>query len=335
MTGKPTMADLAREAQVDASTVSRALADSPRVKQSTKDHIRAIAEKIGYEINISASNLRTQATKTIGVVVPIDPTRGQTISDPFYLEMLGAVTSAAADRDYDLLLTVPKSDEKVAEKRLLTTGKVDGLIIIGQAGRKERLNALAQSTDRIVVWGGALEDARYTIVGSDNVEGGRTATRHLLSLGRERILFIGDTALPEVAMRYEGLEVAMAEKGLRHEAELVLPLGFGASTTVRDVCGLVEGGLRFDAIFAASDVLAIAAMNALQRSGLSIPDDVAVVGYDNVGQAANALPPLSTIDQNIAHGGELLVELLIRKIRGEKVRSELTSTDLIVRASTL
>ncbi|NNU16226.1 substrate-binding domain-containing protein [Parvularcula sp. ZS-1/3] len=329
------MADLARAAQVDASTVSRALADSPRVKQATKDHIKAIAEKIGYEINISASNLRKQATKTIGVVVPIDPTRGQTISDPFYLEMLGAVTTAAADRDYDLLLTVPKSDEKVAEKRLLTTGKVDGLIIIGQAGRKERLNALAQSTDRIVVWGGALEDARYTIVGSDNVEGGRTAGRHLLSLGRRRILFIGDTSLPEVALRYEGFQSAMASQGVEHDPDLMLPLGFGASTTVRDVLNLVEDGLKFDAIFAASDVLAIAAMSALQKAGREIPEDVAVVGYDNVGQAANALPSLSTIDQNIALGGELLVELLLRKIRGEKVRSELTSTDLIVRASTL
>lgn len=332
---KPTMAELARAADVDASTVSRALADSPRVKQATKDHIREIAEKIGYEVNISASNLRKQATKTIGVVVPIDPTLGQTISDPFYLEMLGAVSAAAADRDYDLLLTVPKSDERVAEKRLLTTGKVDGLIVIGQAGRKGRLNALAQSTDRIVVWGAALEDARYTVVGSDNREGGRLAARHLLTLGRRRLLFIGDPSLPEVGLRYDGFQFALEQEGLEHQSDLLLPLGFGSSTTVRDVTRLVESGTQFDGVVAASDLLAISAMSGIQKAGLRIPEDVAVVGYDNVSQAAHAVPPLSTIDQNISLGGELMVELLLRKIRGEDVNSELTTTNLIVRESSL
>jgi DNA-binding LacI/PurR family transcriptional regulator len=335
MPRKPTMAELARIAEVDVSTVSRALADSPRVKQETKDHIRTIAEDIGYEVNVSARNLRRRSTEIIGIVVPIDPARGQTISDPFYLEMLGAVSAAAAKRGYDLLLTIPQSDEKVAEKRLLSTGKVDGLIIIGQAGRKERLNALARSTDRIVVWGGILEDARYTIVGSDNVEGGRIAARHLLSLGRERLLFIGDRSLPEVALRYEGFLRAHAEKGLVHEEELVLPLGFGAMTTARDLDRLLRSGRHFDGIFAASDVLAMTAMSAVRQAGLDVPGDVAVVGYDNIGQAVSAIPPLTTVNQNIALGGELMVDLLLRKIRGETVQSEMTPTDLIVRKSTL
>ncbi|MCQ8184623.1 LacI family DNA-binding transcriptional regulator [Parvularcula maris] len=334
MSRKPTMAELARIAEVDASTVSRALAGSPRVKEATKEHIRRVAEEIGYEINVSARNLRKRSTETIGIVVPIDPTRGQTISDPFYLEMLGAVSAAAAKRGYDLLLTIPQSDEKVAERRLLTSGKVDGLIIIGQAGRKERLNALAQSTDRIVVWGGILEDARYTIVGSDNIEGGRQAVRHLLSLGRKRVLFIGDRALPEVALRHDGLVRAHEELGVPLDPSLYLPLGFGAPDTAREVRRLIEEGVSFDAVFAASDVLAIAAMSALREAGLSIPGDVAVVGYDNIGASSSALPPLTTVSQHIGTGGELMVELLLRKIRGEEAASRLTPTELIVRQST-
>ncbi len=332
---KVTMAELARAANVDISTVSRALNDSPLVKQRTKDHVRNIAAQMGYEINVAARNLRRQSTQTLGIVVPIDPVRGQTISDPFYLEMVGAISNAAAKRDYDLLLTIPQSDEKVAESRLLRTGKVDGLIIIGQAGRAERLNALANATDQVVVWGGQLEDARYTIVGSDNVDGGRVAARHLLSLGRQRILFIGDTELPEVALRYQGLKEAHETCGLSHDPGLILPLSFGAVNAIRDVANLLREGTKFDAVFAASDVLASAAIHAIKGENLTVPDDVAVVGYDNVGQAAMTAPPLTTVDQNISLGGELLVDLLVRKIRGEKVTSRLTPTELIIRKSTL
>lgn len=335
MARKVTMAELARAANVDVSTVSRALSDSPLVKPKTKAHVKTVAEGLGYQINVAARNLRRQSTQTLGIVVPIDPARGQTISDPFYLEMVGAISNAAAKRDYDLLLTIPQSDEKVAENRLLRSGKVDGLIVIGQAGRAERLNALASNTDRVVVWGGRLEDARYTIVGSDNVEGGKAAVRHLLASGRKRILFIGDTDLPEVSLRYRGLLEAYGERRLKHDRKLVLPLSFGAVNAIRDVADFMRTGARFDAVFAASDVLAIAAIHAIKGEGLSVPEDVSVIGYDNVGQAASAAPPLTTVDQNIALGGELLVNLLIKKIRGEKVTSRLTPTELIIRKSTL
>jgi DNA-binding LacI/PurR family transcriptional regulator len=328
------MADLARVANVDVSTVSRALSDSPLVREETKIHVKSVAEELGYEINVAARNLRRQSTQTLGMVVPIDPSRGQTISDPFYLEIVGAISNAASKRDYDLLITIPQSDNQVAENRLLRTGKVDGLIIIGQAGRTDRLNALAGNTDRVVVWGGHLDDARYTIVGSGNVEGGRLAVRHLLGIGCARILFIGDRELPEVALRYQGLAEAHAERNLRHDEKLVLPLSFGAVNAVRDIANLMRSGARFDAVFGASDVLAIAAIHAIKGEGLKVPDDVSVIGYDNVGQAAMTAPTLTTIDQNIAVGGELLVDLLVRKIRGEKVLSRITPTDLIVRKST-
>ena len=244
MTRKVNMTELARLAEVDVSTVSRALADSPRVKAATKEHIRKLAAEVGFEVDAAARNLKTRATRTIGIVVPIDPSKGQTISDPFYLEMLGAVSHAASRRDYDLLLSVPRSDESTGERRLLRAGKVDGVIVVGQAGRAARLNALAEATDRVVVWGGQLDDARYTTIGSDNVEGGRTAARHLLGLGRRRILFMGDVGLPEVALRYQGLREAHEAAGLTHDAALVLPLSFGARTASRDVTGLLEGGDR-------------------------------------------------------------------------------------------
>lgn len=335
MAEKVTMTELARLAKVDISTVSRALSDSPRVKQATKDHVRAIAKKIGYEVDVSARGLRTGSTQTIGVVVPIDPSRGQTISDPFYLEILGAISHAASRRDYDLLLTVPQSDEQVAEARIFRSGKVDGLIVIGQARRGERLNTLAQSTDRVVVWGGRVDEARYTIVGSDNVNGGLSATKHLLSMGRRRILFVGERALPEVELRYQGLLAAHQAYRIEHDEALIVPLAFGALDAHRTLMQVIERGVPFDAIFAASDVLAMAALQVLATKGMRVPDDVPVVGYDNIGQAATTSPPLTTVDQNIALGGEIMVDLLLRKLKGEIVESRLTPTDLIVRQSTL
>ncbi len=136
---KITMAELARRAKVDVSTVSRALNDSPLVKEDTKAEILKIAAEVGYAVNASARNLRRQSSEAIGMVIPLRPESGQTISDPFFLEMVGAVSQAASERGYDLIISVPKADEQIAEKRLLSTGKADGLIIIGQAGRSNRL----------------------------------------------------------------------------------------------------------------------------------------------------------------------------------------------------
>ena len=330
---KVTMTELARLAEVDVSTVSRALSDSPRVRPETKAHIRALAEEVGYEVDVRARNLRRGDTQTIGIVVPIDPSHGQTISDPFYLQMVGAVSHAAARRGYDLLLTIPQDETRVAENRILRSGRADGLIVIGQAGRTARLNELASATDKLVVWGGQVEGARYTLVGSDNVGGGRQATAHLLGGGRRRVLFVGDPDLPEVALRYRGVREAHEAAGVPLDPELILPLGFGATLPVRRIGEALERRPDIDAVFAASDVLAIAAIHAGHAGGRTVPGDLAVVGYDDIGQAAHTVPPLTTVDQAIEEGGALMVDLLLRKIAGEPAASALTPTRLVVRGS--
>ncbi|MEL6257577.1 MAG: LacI family DNA-binding transcriptional regulator [Pseudomonadota bacterium] len=330
---KITMTELARRANVDVSTVSRALNDSPLVKPRTKDLILKLAAETGYAINASARNLRRQSSEAIGLVIPLNPDSRQTISDPFFLEMIGAVSRASSERGYDLVISIPQTEEQITEKRLLQTARADGLIIIGQAGRTERLTALGPLADFVVLWGGWTGQPNGTLVGSDNVEGGRQAVEHLLNLGRRSILFLGDTGLPEVKLRYDGLKMAHAARSHEHATDLVLPLAFGGAATYDAVCGVIDKGRRFDAIFAASDVLAMAAIHALQARGLSTPQDVAVVGYDNIGQAALMTPALTTIDQNIQLGGALMVDLLLRKIRGEDVQPALTPTNLIVRAS--
>ncbi len=330
---RATMVDLAKMAEVDISTVSRALNGSSVVKENTRERILKIADEIGYVVNASARNLRKQSSRAIGIVIPLSPESGQTISDPFFLEMVGAVSHAASKRGFDLIVSVPQEETKVSEQRLLQTGRADGLIIIGQAGRDERLKNLGNEAKNIVVWGGSTENQTYTLVGSDNIEGGRTAAEHLLNLGRKRILFLGDRSLPEVELRYQGLVKAHSQKGMEHAPELILELDFSGLTAFEKLISFHKGGANFDAVFAASDVLAIAAIHALRACDLSVPDDVSVVGYDDIGQAKILTPSLTTINQNISLGGELLVDLLLKKVAGEKVESAVTPTKLIVRES--
>lgn len=331
---KITMAELARLANVDVSTVSRALNDSPLVKEHTKAEILKIAAETGYAVNASARNLRRQSSEAIGMVIPLRPGSGQTISDPFFLEMVGAVSQAAYEQGYDLIITVPKGEEQIAEQRLLNTGKADGLILIGQAGRSGRLDALGPLARKVVVWGGQAEPVNYTLVGSDNIAGGRMAAEHLLSIGRTRILFMGPFNLPEVRLRLQGFEDAHRARGLAVDPSLRLEVEFGGASVFKDVVDFLGKGPAIDAIFAASDVLAMTAIMAVQATGRSVPDDVAVVGYDNIGQSRLCTPPLTTVDQNIAAGGRLLVELLLKKLAGKQVKSRLTPTRLIVRGST-
>src|SRR5690606_8656354 len=129
-------------ADVDVSTVSRALNDSPVVNPETKAVILKIAAETGYAVNAAARSLRRRSSRTIGLVIPIRPDSGQTISDPFYLEMVGAVSHSAAQRGYALIVSLPPDSDVDAERRLIQTGRADGLIMIGQAGRAEQLNAL-------------------------------------------------------------------------------------------------------------------------------------------------------------------------------------------------
>ena len=328
-----TMSELARLAGVDISTVSRALKASPLVREETRNHILKLAEETGYEINASAASLRRQSSGALGIVIPTGPHSDQTVSDAFFLEIIGAVSEAASERGYDLVISAPRVADGSAERHLLRSRRVDGVILIGQTNRTAEIAALAASTPNMVVWGERLPGADYLVVGSDNRLGGRLAGDHLLDAGARAILYLGDPAQPEVANRFAGFLDAHQRRGLDWDRDLLVRVGFGGRQAFEAVAALLDARPGIDAVCAASDVLATTALSAVLASGRRAPRDVRVVGYDDIRQARMVTPSLTTVSQDIGGGGRLLVDTLLRRIRGEEACSAYTDTRLVLRES--
>ncbi|GGB89586.1 LacI family DNA-binding transcriptional regulator [Pseudoduganella buxea] len=328
------MADIARLAGVSTATVSRALNHSPLVSEETRRRILELAASLKYSINIGAQNLRLKQNRTISVLIPFDRKIHQNLTDPFLLAMLGSLADALTEQGFDMLFSRIATDELgAAAAAPFDSGRVVGIILVGQWGRHQQLNELAARKVPIVVWGAQLPQQLYCCVGSDNVSGGMLATQHLLEQGRRRIAFFGDIELPEPAQRYRGYCAALEKHGIAVDPRLqvstpFLPIGGSAAVET-----LEARAISYDAVFACSDLLAMTAIDSLRAHGKRVPDDVAVVGYDDIDQSAYFHPRLTTIRQPIGAAGRALVAALLALIDGTPAASVELPTQLIVRAS--
>ena len=327
------MVDVARLAGVSVATVSRALNGSPLINAETTKRVQELARSLNYSINVSAKNLRIGENKTVAIVIPFDRATRQAISDPFFLSMLGSLADALTELGYDMLLSRVDSEHLDNLAALYDTGRARGIVVIGQWGHHDQLNALAARGVPLVVWGANLPRQLYCSVGSDNVAGGQKATEHLLAQGYKRIVFLGNIELPEVALRYQGYTNAHQLHGVKLRPALQVNISFTTQQAKEGVERLLTQALDFDAIFASSDLIAMTAISALQARGLRVPQDVAVVGYDDIEAAAHFHPPLSTIRQSIDAAGHHLVALLQKIIASEPAESVLMPTSLVVRNS--
>lgn len=327
------MADIARLAGVSVATVSRALNGSPLISKDTRDRVEELARSLDYSINVGAKNLRRKINRTIAVVIPYDRVSRQHISDPFFLSMVGSLADALTERGFDMLLSRVDAESLDSAARLVNSGQAIGVILIGQWRHHDQLNLLASRRVPIVVWGTQVAQQLYCTVGGDNVAGGALATRHLMEQGRRRIAFVGDPQLPEVAHRYRGHIETLQAHGLQVAPELLVRVPFDANAARAGITRLCESGVEFNAVFACSDVLASAAMQALHLCGRAVPDQVAVIGYDDIEWASHSNPPLTTVRQPIATAGVELVDALMQTIEGVSVPPRQLSVELIVRAS--
>ena len=328
-----TLADIGAIAGVTPATVSRALSGHARISSATRDKVLKIAADHGFQVNQTARNLRLGRTQAIGVVIPLGHESAQRVSDPFYTALIGNLMEGLAKREHAMLLSAVTPSDPNWLANLSRSGSVDGIVVLCQSDQDAVLRQVGQTYKPLVVWGESNDPAQgYCCVGTDNRLGGRLATEHLLRLGKRRIAFAGMTDIPELAARHDGYLEAHAAFGATPGPHIPVPLSFDPrSAAMHGSLAPTDG--EVDAVVAASDVIAMGVIRALVDSGRHVPDDVAVVGYDDVSLAAHAMPALTTIRQDLALAAETLLDLLFRRIAGEDTLSARIPLDLVRRQS--
>ena len=337
MHDKPTSFDIAFLAGVSQPTVSRALRGSPVVSLETRKRIEEIAKQLNYRVDKNASNLRSQHSNTLALLLFEDPTADNSQINPFFLSMLGSITRASASRGYDLLISFQQLSRDWTQD-YEDSRKADGIILLGYGDYEEyrpRLDRLVQQGTHFVRWGPVTSDEPGVSIGSDNAQGGYDVTRHLLAQGRKHIAFLGHatTHYPEFFDRYRGYERAMMESRVPTSSALQVDAINLEESGSQAVAELRSRGVQLDAIVAASDLIAIGALRTLQEAGVDVPRQVSVVGFDDIPAASLTTPPLTTVMQDTRRAGELLVETLLRQVAGETAANNVIPTKLVVRKS--
>lgn len=320
-------------AGVSISTASRALNDSPAVNSRTKQLIWKLAREHDYPFRRYMPAGPIGAEATIALVVPGPAGKEWGLTDPFFLELLAGIGEAARERDCDLLISHLNPSVYDDLSAVMTTSRAEGVIFLGQSTLHQAFNRLVETEGRFVVWGAELPDQAYTCVGSDNTHGGRRATLHLARLGRKRIVFLGDLDPPEAMQRHRGYLEALETTGQGVDPDLIQEAHFEVESAEAAIENLVRRGVRFDGVVCASDQIALGAVRGLLHEGLRVPEDVSVIGFDNIPFSRYSRPALTTIAQDTMKAGRLMVSKLLDHGGAAAGRSERVPTDLIVRES--
>jgi DNA-binding LacI/PurR family transcriptional regulator len=285
-------------------------------------------------VSIATSSNASTRRGLICIVVPVGHDRHQHLSDPFFLPFLGYLMDGLNTHGYAITITRANSAENPNWlSELADPNKCDGLLVIGQSDQFKEIERVADYYRPMVVWGAHVKDQLHCSVGCNNFVGGELAVKHLIDGGARSIALLGSKTAIEVAQRFMGAEFAAQTT----DAELhYLPVHFALDDMEDEIAKhLNKMGKGIDGIFAASDLIAITAMDWLKRHRRKIPADVAVVGFDDLPISAQAHPPLTSIRQDIAAGAVAMVEKLLTRINGEDADSLVMKPKLIIRGSSL
>ncbi|WP_081838343.1 LacI family DNA-binding transcriptional regulator [Thermogemmatispora carboxidivorans] len=345
-TVRPTIAEIARRAGVNKSTVSRALRQDPSIPQATRQRIQDLAAQLNYVPNASARHLNHARTDTIALVsraLNLDTGAGN--ADPFLVELLAGIADEAAGHHLDVLLVRAEEGERElgVYQRILGGRHADGVILTDLRPNDHRLAYLCRHRYPHVLFGRSAEDlaeARlypYPWAEVDNRSGARIGTEHLLSLGHRRIAFIGggDTYHWERDRR-AGYREALAGANLPYDPRLCIPSGISQKDGYLLTQQLLSWEEPPTAIFAISDVLAVGVMRAALDAGVQVGPTFSVIGFDGLGLGSYLTPPLTTLRQPINEVGRILVHLLWAVLHGAPPEEPYVflQPELIVRAST-
>jgi len=331
-----TQQDIATRLGVSVATVSRALAGYSDIAPATRQRVLQAAKEMGYRPNVIARMLQKQRTDTIGFIIP---THGPRFSDPYFSELLAGIGNAATERDYDLLVSTCSPDtpeERHAYERFVQGRRVDGMLVVRTREQDVRIAYLLEQDFPFVIFGRSRVEGDFCYLDVDGTVGIREVTRHLINLGHRRIaILLPPDNLTFAYYRRLGFEEAMAEAGLPIDETLV---AYG-DLTERSGYEIGRAWLMRDeppsAIVACNDLMALGIISAAQGLGLTVGQDVAVTGFDDVSLAAHSHPPLTTVRQPIYEIGKRICYMLVQLIAGETLeeRHVVLKPQLIVRES--
>lgn len=325
-----TIQDVASAAGVSVSTVSRVLNNKDDISPETYERVKAVIAEMGYTSSLAARSMRSLRKNVIGLIIP---DAGQ----PFPIEVMKGVNRAIATLEYDLIIYTCGDGRKHftadREKKfvpLLNNSITDGVIVVTPEATHFATNAPVVAVDP------HCEINEYPSVISTNWEGAMEAMNYLLKLGHVRIGFIsGRYDLQSAMSRLRGYEESLKNAGIPIDTDLVTQGDFTADSGLRCARHLLSLPNRPTAIFAANDEMALGVYQAAHEAGLSIPEDLSVVGFDNIPEASQSEPGLTTIHQPIQEMGKIAVQMLVRLIGGESLEENVikTSTCLVIRDS--
>jgi DNA-binding LacI/PurR family transcriptional regulator len=328
-----TIADIARLTGVSKSTVSRALNDSPLIADETKERIQALARQHNYRINIPARQLSLKRSYTIAFVTHAYH-KDFSVADLFGLEIMGGVSYSLSANGYDMLVVHVDPRETEWAYKYLDTGRVDGFILLTSTRKQYHIHALMEMGAPFIVWGLPKPGMNHCSVTGDNLEGGKLATEHLINCGRQRIAFLGGPPDElEVQHRFKGYETTLQAAGRDIDPALLAYGNFMNTSGAVAMSSLLKQAPDLDAVFVNSDLMAIEAMNVIREQGRRVPEDIAVVGYDDLSIAEHSNPPLTTIRQNIPLAGRLLAQNLLQYLKTGVVTNMTVPVNLIIRQS--
>lgn len=339
-----TLADIAAQADVTSMTVSRVMNSNGYVHTDTRERVLRVAREMNYRRNGLARGLKRQCTETVGMVIG-------DIANPFAAELTRGVREVLEERGYSLFICISEhtAKEDVQAFESLADHRADGLIVATRASKSgnERLEELIDSGIPVTLIGRDFRHPHADLVAADNLKGGYEATRYLIDAGHKRIGFIGVSLTQGLHLRrFQGYLEALKDSELRVADELIvggrdIPEQMpGYSTEEMGYDGmmkLLELEDRPTAVFARNDFTALGALNAIKRAGLRIPEDIAVVGYDDIPLAAHTSPALTTVRQPTREQGRAAAEFLLRRIEGDREQPRIEKSfdcKLIVREST-
>ncbi|HEX2011461.1 MAG TPA: LacI family DNA-binding transcriptional regulator [Roseateles sp.] len=326
-----TLLDVARLAGVSPSTVSRILNGTARVADEKRHAVEAAIQKLKFRPNLSARGLRSGSTRTIGVLT-------QELESPYFARAAKGVDEALVGSGYTPIV-VPghwNPREELERVGLLTARKVDGIIILGGSLTDEQIIELAQQQP-VAVSGRRLEAQGVFYSYQDQVEGGRLATEHLIRLGHRHIAHIAGPALHADALeRQQGFLLAHSQAGLSVDPALIVEGDYMETGGVGAMEQLLASGRRFSAVFCANDQTLWGAGLSLYRRGLRVPDDISLVGFDDLPQSAFMTPPVTTVRQHMYEMGLAAAHALLQAL-GARIGAgelEVPAIELIDRETT-